>query len=319
MTSQARPVLQGDPDTIRTGVLYALGAYIAWGIFPLYFKQVAFTGPLELVAQRVVWTAVLMIGLLAGTGRVGAALAVFGRVRALPVYAASALMISLNWLVFVYAVFTDRVVEVSLGFYINPLVIVLLGVVVLGERLRRIETIALGLAGLGVLNELLVLGTVPWISLCLAMFFAFYALIRKRARVEPLAGMLIETLLMAPLALAYLAWLFGTGQDAFALAAEAGTPVHGGAMLVAVVLLMASGPVTAIPLILFTAGANRLRMTTLGLMQYIAPSLHLALAVLVFAEPFGPERAVTFACIWAGLGVYTVGMLTRARRGPDPC
>lgn len=288
------------------GLAYALGAFLLWGVAPIYFKAVGAASPVEILAHRVVWTAIMMIGLIYALGKTDAVMDVLRQPRRLPIYALSTVLISINWLTYIYAISIDHLVDASLGYYINPLVNVLLGMMFLSEKLNRWQGLAVALAGAGVGYQLVAYGEVPWISLTLAFSFGFYALVRKKAKVDPLAGLLVETLLLTPVGLIYLFWL--GSQDAGQFAAS------GWWMSV---LLIASGIVTGLPLILFMFGAQRLTLSTIGLMQYIAPTIQLVLAVAIFGEPFSPATMVTFAFIWLGLVVYSwdaFGTYRRARR-----
>jgi len=281
-----------------TGVACSVGAYALWGVFPVYFKAVAAVPALEVLAHRIVWSVLLVAGLLAvqrGWRLVARALA---DRRLLLTLAGSALVISLNWGVFIWAVADGRILECSLGYYINPLVSVVLGVAVLRERLRPVQWLAVAIAAIGVAIEVISFGTLPWVALTLAVSFALYGLIRKTAPVDPVSGLFIETLLLSPAALIFLAALAAQGEGAFL----------GEGWRIDVLLLLA-GPITALPLLLFVAGAQRIRLTTVGLLQYIAPTGHFLLAVFVYREPFTPVHLATFAFIWLALAVYSLSIL----------
>jgi chloramphenicol-sensitive protein RarD len=302
----------GDPAQATVGYAAAFGAFLIWGFAPVYFKAVAAAGPLEIVAWRIVWTVVMLAPLVAAIGRFGIVLAAFRTVRDLRVYLLSTALIATNWLVFIYAVLNDHLLQASLGYFINPLVNVLLGVVFLQERLNRRQLLAVLLAGIGVGNLVVGYGAVPWVSLTLAFSFGFYALVRKRARIDPLAGLLIETALLLPVAGAYVAWLAAAGTGSF---------WAGGWEIT--LLLVAAGVVTSAPLILFMIGAQRLPLSSLGLMQYLAPSLHFLLAVGVYGEAFTTAHLITFCAIWLGLALYTGDAMAAYRRsrraaGPEP-
>ena len=290
----AEPALSTPHDS-TVGVAAALGAFILWGLAPIYFKAVMVASPLEVVSHRVVWTVIMLGGLVAALGRLDHIAAVFSSRRLLRASVLSTVLISINWLVFIWAVSNGLLLQASLGYFINPLVNVSLGMLFLGERLNRLQILAVILATLAVLNLIVSLGVVPWVSLTLAFSFGFYALVRKRAAVDPLAGLLIETMLMAPLGLVFLIWLAATGAGQFWV---------GGPSIS--VLLFLSGLVTSVPLVLFLTGANRLTMATIGLMQYLAPTLHFLLAVLAFGEPF--------AVIWVGLAIYSYDAMSRYRK-----
>lgn len=280
-------------DGPRRGILFALGAYGIWGLFPAFWKLMAAVPPPEVLAYRVVWTVAMVVVLVSWDRRWGEVLSLFAIRRHVVVLAASTLCISVNWLVFIAAVGHGNVLEASMGYFLNPLVNVALGVVVLKERLRLAQWLAVGLAVAGVAQLAMVTGQMPWVALILAGTFGFYGLLRKRLPVAPLTGLTVETLLMLPLALAYLAWRLADGA-----------PVMGGGLPVAAALV-ASGPVTAVPLMWFAAAAARLRYATLGFLQYITPTGHFLLAVLAYGEVPGPAHMVTFAAIWAAILLYT--------------
>lgn len=282
------------PSTHRLGILQASLAYACFGLYPLYFKALQTVPPLEVVAHRIAWSLLFVAALLAVLRRwawLGAALR---DRRVLLGCAASAMLIALNWFIYIWAVVNDRIVEASLGYFINPLVNVLLAALVLGERLRRRQWAAVALAALGVAWLTVQAGALPWVALALAAAFAGYGLLRKTAPLGALEGLAMETLILAPVALAGLAWLAVREQSAFGHAGTATTW-----------LLVAAGPFTAIPLLLFAAGARRIPFALLGLLQYIGPSLQLLVGVLVFGEPFEAARALGFGAIWAALALYS--------------
>ncbi|QEM69853.1 EamA family transporter RarD [Geobacter sp. FeAm09] len=291
-------------EPLRQGLIYGLLAYLVWGFFPVYFKALHDIPPLEVVAHRIVWSVFFLLALAALSGRWGEVRAAFASRRVLLTLAGSTTLITVNWLVFIYAVGQGQVLQSSLGYFITPLVNVLLGMVFLRERLRPLQMISLLLAVAGVGLLTLRVGAVPWISLALAASFGLYGLLRKTAHVESLAGLLVETLLTGPLALAYLVWLALHGQGAFPAAVERGA-----------LWLPLAGVLTATPLLLFAAAARRLRLATIGFLQYLTPTLHFALAVLVYGEPFTPAHMLTFILIWSGLALYTADAV-RTFRNP---
>jgi len=286
------------------GVGFGLAAFLFWGLSPIYFRAVSAVDPFELLAHRVVWSTAFLAPLVILGGGLGPIRRALVQRRTLPALAASTLLISLNWLIFIFAIFTDRLLEVSLGYYLNPLVSVLLGLAFLGERLGRLRWAGVGLGALGVLNLALHQEGLPWISLGLALCFGFYGLIRKRTPLGARDGLFLETLLMLPLAGAFLLWLQATG----------GSPFLAGGDLRLDLLLLASGLVTALPLLWFTAAARRLQLATIGVMQYLAPSIQFLLAVLAYGETFTRVHAATFACIWLGVALFTAGSLRERRR-----
>ena len=292
------------------GLAAASGAFLLWGLAPIYFKAVGAAPPAEILAHRVVWSVPLLAGLAVALGRWPVLTAALANPRLLRVYGVTTLLIAVNWLVFIWAVTSDHVLQASLGYFINPLVSVALGAIFLGERLNRWQMLAVGLAVAGVGNLLIGLGTVPYASLALAFSFGFYSLVRKKAATDPITGLLIEVSLLMPLGLVFLIWLAATGDGLF---------VVGGWWFS--LLLFASGLVTATPLLLFLEGAKRLTLATIGILQYLGPTLHFVLAVFVYGEPFTAAHLVTFAAIWAALAVYSGDALVqyrRARRNAAP-
>lgn len=287
----------------RRGYILGLSAYICWGFIPLYFKTVSHYPAVEIIAQRVLWSAVLGSLLLLVWKHPGWWRELRDHPMRLAILVGSGSLIAANWLVYVWAINNDRLLEASLGYYINPLVNVLLGLLILGERLRRLQWLAVALAATGVLQQLWQVGSLPWVSLALALTFGFYGLIRKRAPVAALPGLVIETWLLVPLAAGWLLWHGDavSAQPAFWSTGEA-------------LWLMAAGPITLVPLICFNAAARHLPYTTLGFLQYLAPTLVLLLAVNVYGEHLAPATLVTFFFIWAGLAVYSVDIWLNMRR-----
>jgi chloramphenicol-sensitive protein RarD len=287
-------------DRARAGVLYAGTAFFIWGVVPLYFRALRAVSPYEIIAHRVLWSALLLL-VLVWVGRGFEEIrAVFRRPRMLAGLGLTSALVASNWLTFVWAVNAGRVLETSLGYFLTPQVNVLLGFLFLGERLRRSQWVAVALAAAGVVNQILLLGQLPWVSLVLAATFGSYGLGRKKIVVNPVSGLLVETLLASPLALLYLGYLARTGQLAFG---------HQGRALDAMLVFL--GVVTTVPLMLFAAGAQRLRLVTIGFLQYLAPTMTFVLAIAVFHERLGPARALTFALIWSGILVYAGHTLTR--------
>ena len=294
--------MQQDNRVAAVGVVYALLAFGVWGFTPIYFKAIGYVSALDVLGHRVVWSAVflaLLLGLRRKLRELVDVLRDFSRLRWLLV---SAIVISANWGVYIYAVQSGRILEASLGYYINPLVSVFLGTAFLQETLRPWQWFAIALAGAGTLNMALNLGAVPWLSLFLAFSFGTYGLVRKAAPVPPLLGLFVETLLVAPLALLFLAWLDVQGEGSF-----------GRIDRYTDLMLVAASLVTALPLLWFTNGAKRLRLSTMGMFQYIAPTVQLVLAVLVYGEVFTATHALTFGLIWFALALYTFDAL-RAQR-----
>lgn len=287
---------------MRKGMLYAAAAYTIWGSFPIYFKALQNVPAMEIMMHRMVWSLVFVMLVLAWRRQWTWIGQVLRRPRVLAGFAASALLLSGNWFIFIWAVNNGRVVESSLGYFINPLVNVLLGFLLLGERMRPMQWAAIGLAACGVAWLTWQGGQLPWIALLLAGSFGAYGLLRKTAALGALEGLSLETLLLFPLALGYLAWLTFDGHNAF-LTGSASTRW----------LLAAAGPITAIPLLLFAAGARRIPLSTLGLLQYIGPTIQLLLGVWLYHEPFSAARLAGFVVIWAALAVYSAEGLWQAR------
>ena len=295
--------MSSDSRTARDGLIFGVIAYGLWGVIPLYFKLIAHISPWEQLAHRVAWSA-LFLGLVVTGMRRWSTVAGVARDRRLTLFLlASTLMIGGNWLAFIYAVSQNRVMEASLGYFITPLGNVALGCIVLGERLRRGQAIGIALAVIGVGVQVAARGEVPWIAISLTLTFSMYGLLRKMARIDALVGLAFETLTLTPIALGYLCWLASTHSGEF------GQPRPG-----IFWLLAASGIVTSIPLLCFAAAARRLPLTTLGILQYIPPSMQFMLAVFVFGEKFSTPQAVSFAFIWTAVVIYTVDSVRRYRR-----
>ncbi|MCP5180817.1 MAG: EamA family transporter RarD [Pseudomonadales bacterium] len=287
----------------RRGVLYGIIAYLIWGLaIPAYFMAVRFAGPLEVLAHRLVWSVALLAVLLVITRQ----LLVFRNLtsRQWGWLAISALLLSINWLVFVWAVFNDHMLDASLGYYINPLVTFLLGALVLDEQPSPLQWLAVGVAALGVGHELLVLGRVPWIALTLAVSFALYGLVRKRLGVPSVPGLAAETLWMFPAAVGYLLWHYTLAE-----------PVPTGYTATEWLLLSVGGFVTVAPLLAFAAAALRVRLVILSFLQYLSPTLTFLLAVGVYGQVLLPGQLVTFGCIWLAVLIFTLG--GRYHRQPD--
>jgi chloramphenicol-sensitive protein RarD len=287
--------------TSREGLLYGLAAYGLWGVVPLYFNGLfEQTGRRisadELLAQRIVWSVPFLMVLLTLSGRWPIFFACFRARSLLLTLLASTVLIGLNWYVFIYGITAEQVLQTSLGYFINPLVNVLLGMVFFRERLRVLQWVALALATIGVINNTIAAGELQWIALSLAVCFGTYGLLRKKAPVDGLVGLSVETLFLMPLAGAYLLWLGSEGAlGSYGAASDA--------------LLLCSGVVTALPLMCFGQAARRLRLSTLGFLQYLSPSLQFVGAVLVIQEPFTSAQLVGFVWIWTALAVFTVDSL----------
>ncbi|WP_290700730.1 EamA family transporter RarD [Amphritea sp.] len=286
--------MRTDTQEQNRGILFALSAYGMWGLFPIYFKSVASVSPFEVLSHRIIWSVVFLTLFIIISGRWQELIHNFRQKRLIASLTVSAILVSLNWLVFIWAVGQGRILETSLGYFINPLISLLLGMIFLGERLRKAQWIAILLAVAGVGYQLVLVGSLPWVALFLACSFGFYGLLRKRIVVDPFSGLLIETLLLSPFALLYLFWL--NQQNQLAFLSES---------IEISLLLVAAGIITSLPLICFAVGARRLTLTLNGLLQYTAPSIAFILAVVVYHEPLDSNRLVTFALIWSGLILFT--------------
>lgn len=283
---------------MNIGLAYAALAFVIWGLFPLYFQFIREVPPLEVLLHRIVWSLLFVLAVLAWQRRWAWLRQAWRQPRLLALFGGCALLLAVNWLVYVLAVQSGHVVDASLGYFINPLFNVLLGVLVLRERLRPLQWVAVALAACAVLWLTWQAGRLPWIALTLAGTFGVYGLLRKTAPLGPLEGLALEGLLLAPLALPALLWWTFT-QD--------GVLHHGPLSMVGWLLL--AGPLTALPLLFFAAGARRLKLATLGLVQYISPSLQLLLAVAVFNEALAPQRLLGFVLIWTALALVSADAL----------
>ncbi len=292
------------PAEQRRGLIFGLLAYGAWGIIPIFWRLLRHIDALELLGHRTVWGLLAFAVMSAGLGAGPAVRAAARSPRVVLTLLASGLILLLNWGVFIYAVASDQLLEASLGYFLNPLINVVFGMVVLGERLRPLQWLALALATAGVVGVAVNVGGVPWIALTLAVSFGTYGLVRKLVPVDALAGSTIETGLLAPIGLAYLLWLASRGQGELG---HADLPTHA--------LLGLTGIITALPLVWFTSAARRLPLSTVGFLQYLAPTGQFLTAVLLFDEPFSPGQLGAFAFIWVGLGVFTVDLVRARPRG----
>ncbi len=284
---------------MNSGILFALGAYLSWGLFPLYFRQIAAIPALQIVAHRTLWSLAFVTIVLLATGHLkwlrDVSAATWRR------FALSATLIAINWLTYVWAVGHGHVLDASLGYFINPLVNVALGFAVLHERPRPMQWLAVGLAAFGVVWLTLAAGRLPWVALVLAVSFGLYGLMRKTAALGAIEGLTLETLILAPLATGGLLWWSQDGSMA-------------GQTAVDWAWLIGTGPVTAGSLLLFAAGARRIPLATLGVVQYVSPSLQFLLGVFLFHEPMDASRLVAFGFIWSALAVYSAEGLWKTRR-----
>ncbi|WP_425498915.1 EamA family transporter RarD [Oerskovia flava] len=288
----------------RWGLVTGAGAYVLWGAMPLYFPLLQPAGALEIIAHRIVWSLVVCLLLLAATRHLHAFRSVLRTPRTLGLFAVAGVLIATNWTVYVHGVLTGHVLDAALGYFINPLVTVLLAVVVLGERLRPVQWVAIGVGTVAVVVITLGLGRLPWISLTLAVSFGLYGLVKNRVgrTVHALPGLAVETAVLTPLAVVYLGWLAATGAGTFA------TEGWGHSLLLA-----SAGLVTALPLLLFSEAARRLPLSIVGMLQYLAPVLQFLVGLLVFGEDMPPARWAGFILVWLALVILTVDGLRHAR------
>lgn len=287
----------------RRGFLLGAAAYAIWGVFPLYFPLLEPAGAVEILAHRVFWSLVTMLLFVLVFGRLRQVRAVVAHRRTFGILALASVVIAINWGTYIWGVNNGHVVETSLGYFINPLVTVLMGVVILGERLRNLQWVALGIAAVAVVGLTVEYGRPPWVALVLAFSFGSYGLAKKKANVGAIESLTVETMLLAPFAGAYILWLVVQGTSTF------GTEGAGHA-----VLLMSTGIVTAVPLIFFGAAATRVSLTTIGLLQYLAPTIQFAIGVLVFQEEMTPMRWAGFGLVWIALVMFTYEAINHRRR-----
>jgi chloramphenicol-sensitive protein RarD len=284
----------------RRGTVFGILAYLIWGLFPLFWPLLEPAGALEILAHRVVWSLVVVAILLAVSGNAWKRLPRTGRPLRLLTLAAA--LIAVNWGLYIWGVNHHHVVETSLGYFVNPLVTVAMSVLILGERLRRVQWVAVGIATLGVVVLTIQAGRPPWIALALAGSFGSYGLIKKVVGVEPAAGLAVETAVLAPLALGYLLVIGVTGSQTFTS--------HGAGHAL---LLAAAGPVTAVPLLAFAAASSRVPLSRMGLMQFLTPAIQFLIGVIVRHEPLPPVRLLGFLLVWVALAIFTIDS-TGARR-----
>jgi chloramphenicol-sensitive protein RarD len=291
------------------GILYAGLAYAFWGFVPLYWRLLGDVPPFELTVHRILWCAIFVAIVTAWRGRTSHIISIMRSPREMATLALTSVLITCNWTLFIYCVATNQLVEASLGYYLTPLVSIALGVFIAGEHISRLRIAAIVLAGGAVALQAIQLGHVPWIGPALALSFGFYGFFRKFAPVDSLDGLLVETLLLFPITAALVVFWYAKGTGAFPsphLSKDA--------------LLIVSGPLTAVPLTLFSAGARRIRLTTLGFLQYLSPSITLLLAVFAFHERWTTSDGIAFGCVWLALAIVTIEGQTRRFRQPaeDP-
>jgi len=287
----------------RHGVIFAIAAYTFWGIAPVYFKLIAQVPALEILAHRIIWAFIIVFMLIIGLKRLQRVIPVMKNPSHMGRLLVATLLLGGNWFLFIWAVNNDHILDASLGYYINPLLNVAIGMVFFSERMRTIQLVAIAMAVIGVVIQIVSFGSVPWIALVLAFSFAIYGAIRKRLPVDSITGLWLETLLLLPIMLVYM--LFFAQSASSDLTANPWTLN---------LLLILAGVVTTVPLLCFTAAAQRIRYSTLGFFQYIGPSLMFILAVAVYGEPLAADKLVTFVIIWAALLLYSVDSLIHQQR-----
>jgi len=296
------PTTQPNAPAVGRGYAAALAAFAIWGVFPIYLIGLRDVSATQITAHRIVWSVVFLLGWLAVAGDLGKLRAAAARPGVLPRLIASAFFIAVNWVGFAWAVNHHHVLEVSLAYFIGPLLNVLLGIAVLRERLDRVQWVSVAFAAAGVAYLTFIAGRAPWIALMVGSSFAFYGLIRKTVSIDALPGLAIETILLTPFAAGYLIWCDMNG-----------TGVLGHSSALVTTLLLAGGVITSVPLVLFAFGARQVPYSTIGVLQFIAPTLQLICGLIVFREPFESTRATGFVLIWIGLLIYAGNALWRAR------
>lgn len=284
-----------DAEKNKAGIIYGASSFALWGILPLYWKLLKAVPPLEILYHRIFWSFIIMVAVVFISKKWKSMFVVFSDVRKLVPVFLCGVLISINWYIYIYAVNTDQVIEASMGYYMNPLVMVLLGVTVFKERLNRLQLSAIVLAALGVIIVTVQYGRVPWIALVLACSFASYGLVKKMVAVEPIIGLTMETLIVMPVALFFILKLETGGTGTFATAP-----------LALSLILAGSGIVTATPLLLYARGIEKTTFSMIGFLQYIAPSINLFLGIFVFREHFTMSHLISFCFIWAGLVIFTM-------------
>lgn len=305
MGTQTPPRITENTDSPQ-GLAFALAAYVMWGFLPLYMKQLSHITAVEVVAHRVIWSVPLAAALLVVLGRTGDLRRALTQPRTLAQACLTAALISVNWGIYVWAINSGHALDAALGYYINPLFSVFLGAVFLGERLNRAQIVAIALAAVAVAVLTLQAGRLPWAAVGLTLSWGAYAFFKKSLPVGPNQGFLLEVLILTPAALACIAWLSASGTGHFG-----GAPID-------TTLLLGCGLITAAPLIAYANGAKLLRLSTIGILQYITPTMIFLTAVFLFGEPMGQARMIAFPMIWVALGIYSAAMLQQVRRRRTP-
>ena len=294
---------QEEQQRTRQGILLAVGAYTMWGIAPIYFKSLSEVSPFEILSHRVVWSFFLLAFLLHVSRSWRKVRDTLTSKPKMLYLVATSILVGGNWLIFIWAVNSNHMLDASLGYYINPLINVLLGMFFLGERLRKLQWFAVALAAIGVIIQLIAFGSVPIVAIALAFSFGFYGLLRKKVSLEAQTGLFIETLVMLPIAATYLLFIADSPTSDFSM-----NPMQLN------LLLIAAGVITTVPLLCLTGAATRLKLSTLGFFQYIGPSLMFLLAVLIYGEAFTSDKAITFAFIWGALVIFSFDGLRHSKK-----
>lgn len=295
--------MTNEQQRTRQGILFALGAYTMWGIAPIYFKSLQEVAPFEILSHRVVWSFFFLAGLIFLSKGWRTVARTFTSKQKMLYLVSTSLLVGTNWLIFIWAVNSNHMLDASLGYYINPLLNVVLGMIFLGERLRKVQWLAVAFAGIGVIVQLITFGSIPIVALALAFSFGFYGLLRKKVNLDAQTGLFIETCVMLPIAAIYLLFI---SQSPTSNLTENTTQLN--------LLLVAAGIVTTLPLLCFTGAATRLKLSTLGFFQYIGPSLMFILAVVIYDEAFTMDKGITFAFIWGALIIFTFDAFMHKRK-----
>ncbi|WP_331776005.1 EamA family transporter RarD [Sulfurospirillum sp. 1612] len=278
----------------KKGILYALAAFIFWGLVPIYFKLTSSVLPAEVLVHRIVWSVVFLALLIGYTKQSRQVLAILKDWKKVRILMITSILVSSNWLIFIWAISHDMITEASLGYYINPIISILLGIIFFGEIPSKLQKIAILLAFLAILNELISVGSIPLVSLSLASLFAFYGMLRKKISLPSVAGLFIETLVILPFALLYFYYLVSTSQNTFDFTINTVS-----------ILLISAGLITVLPLLWFNAAATRISLTKLGFIQYVGPSISFLLGIFVYHEPFDQKKLLTFLLIWLALVLFS--------------
>jgi chloramphenicol-sensitive protein RarD len=283
------------------GIIYALSAFSLWGILPIYFKSLQHVNPLELIAHRIVWSIALLLVLLYFSRSAKEIKKCFANKKTIFTLFITSILISSNWLTYVWMISNDMIAESSLGYFINPLINIIFGIIFLKEKSSFLEKIAISIASFAIILEIINLGRIPYAALVLAVTFALYGLIRKKTNVSSFAGFFVETSLLAPVAVCYIIYLTCSGISTISFSSD-------------IFLLMLAGPATVVPLLFFTSAASRIKLSTMGFIQYLSPTITFSLAILVYNEPLSNQRVITFLLIWFSLIFVIINTIKRSKK-----